>query len=153
MRISTDDFLHHQYPNLPQLKIKRYCENVMVFYYVPKLLFWFSQIWWDKIHYFKHNFLWLSFCLFVFLICSFKWLPSLKPIIICHLEFAVKILFGGILGRMEIWGEKIEEKEFLVGVWLGEGGGGPGCFFPGPTKMFSPQNGEKTMRGKLNLLG
>ena len=42
------------------------------------------------------------------------------------------------------------EKTFLVGIQLerGErGGGGIGgheCFLPGPIKMFSPQNGEKT---------
>ena len=53
-------------------------------------------------------------------------------------------LFGGILGRMENWGNKT----FLVGVWLGGGEEKKklvelGCFLPEPTKMFSLQNGEK----------
>ena len=43
------------------------------------------------------------------------------------------------------------EKTFLVGVWMERGEGkklvGPGCFLPNPTKMFFPQNREKTWWG------
>ena len=50
--------------DLPQLEIKKYCENVVTFYCiprilfcvafccVPRLLFLFSLIWWAKIHFF-----------------------------------------------------------------------------------------------------
>ena len=46
------------------------------------------------------------------------------------------------------------EREILMGVWLGGGvekkSGGFRCFFPGPTKKFSLQNGEK-IRGRSSL--
>ena len=46
-------------------------------------------------------------------------------------------LFGVILGRMKILGEKSGETEVLMGVV------GPGYFFLELTKIFSPQNWEK----------
>ena len=49
-------------------------------------------------------------------------------------------LVGWILGRVEKKKEK--KRTFLVGIWFEGGEGkkwvGPGCFVPGPTKMFSP---------------
>ena len=57
-------------------------------------------------------------------------------------------LFGGEIGWMENFEEKIGIKTFLVDIWLEGGEGkklvGPRCFLSGPTKMFSLQNGEKT---------
>ena len=64
-------------------------------------------------------------------------------------------LFGGILDRIENWGEKSGEKCFLMGVWLGgerkKMWWSPSVFSPSSPKCF-PQNVEKTGRGKLNLL-
>ena len=63
------------------------------------------------------------------------------------LSLSLHWLFGGILGRMENLGEKSGEKEVLMGVWLGgrveKKCGRAQVFSPGPTKKFSPQNGEK----------
>ena len=57
-------------------------------------------------------------------------------------------MFGRVNFRKdEKKGEKIKSENFLEVVWLeggGENDGGPECFLIGPTKKFSPQNGEKT---------
>ena len=57
-------------------------------------------------------------------------------------------LFGGEIGWMENFGEKMGRKTFLVGVLLEGGEGknfvGSRYFLFRPTKMFSLQNGEKT---------
>ena len=67
--------------DLPQLEIKNIAKMLLhfvvflgffcVWYFVvlllPRLLFLFSQIWWAKIHFFRHNFLQLAFY-FIFLI-------------------------------------------------------------------------------------
>ena len=64
-----------------------------------------------------------------------------------ELSFRV-CLVGGKIGRKEEKGEKSGEMMFFVGVWLEVKEEnkfvGFGCFLPRPTKMFSPQIGEKT---------
>ena len=63
-------------------------------------------------------------------------------------------LFGGEIGWIENFGENMGMKAFFVGVWLEGGEGkklmGPKCFLPGPTKMFSLQNREKTEWEEFN---
>ena len=51
-------------------------------------------------------------------------------------------LFGGEIGWMENFEEKIGRETFLECVW------GLGVFFPSPPKS-SPKNGEKTGRRRL----
>ena len=63
----------------------------------------------------------------------------------------LKGIFGWVDFREYEKKKKIEEKTFLVGIWL-EGGEGkklvmPTCFLPGLTKMFYLQNWEKTRQG------
>ena len=52
-------------------------------------------------------------------------------------------LFGGEIGWMKNFREKMGRKTFLVGVWLERGDEkklvGLGCFLPRITKMFSPK--------------
>ena len=56
-------------------------------------------------------------------------------------------MFRSEIERIKNFEEKIERKTFLKCIWLDGRGrkinGGPRCFLPGPTKKFSPQNGEK----------
>ena len=51
-------------------------------------------------------------------------------------------LFGGEIGWMENFEEKMEKQTFLKCVWLGgmkEINGGPMCFFTRPTRKLSPK--------------
>ena len=56
-------------------------------------------------------------------------------------------MFGGEIGYMKNFGEKMGIKTFLVGVWLEEGEGkklvGLRCFLSKFIKMFFLQNGEE----------
>ena len=64
-------------------------------------------------------------------------------------------LVGWILGRMRERERERERENFFRGC-LVEGRGGkklvrPGCFLPGPTKIFSPQIGKRTWENKYGL--
>ena len=65
-------------------------------------------------------------------------------------------LFGGEIGWMENFWEKMGRKTFLKCVWLGREERkkmvGPECFLSRPSKKFSPKNGDKTVRRKWDCL-